>query len=941
MLRPILFTLVLALALAPVGALRAQDALPSDPHVVTGKLDNGLTYFVRKNGKPENRAELRLVVDAGSILEDEKQLGLAHFLEHMAFNGTKNFEKQELVDYLQSIGMRFGADLNAYTSFDETVYSLQVPTEDEEILNKAFQILEDWAHQISFDPEEIEKERGVVLEEWRLGRTAMGRMRDKQLPVLFKGSRYAERLPIGEVEIIQNAPREEFLRFYKDWYRPDLMAVVAVGDFEPDAIIAQIKAHFGRIPKPENPPQRPQHPIAEHDETLFSIETDPEYPQSMLQIVYKHPAEISRTEADYRNDLVESLAQGMLNQRLQERAREAEPPFVFAYSGSTSFVRGSDAFMQGAVVRESDYEGGLTALLAEGARAKQFGFTASEFDRIKKNIIRAWERRYEERDKTESGALVGRYVNHFLTGEPMIDVADNLELTRKLLPEIALEEVNAAVDRRITEENRVVIAALPEKEGLEPPTRETLLAAIKKADNMELEPYKDEVSDAPLLGEPPAPGRVLISSYLEALDLYDWRLGNKVRVLFKPTDFKNDEVRFSAFSPGGTSLASDDDHIAATTATLLVDESGLGEFDAIELEKKLAGKVVGVTPYISELSEGLSGSASPKDLDTLFQLVYLTFTAPRADDRAFSSVANRYRELLSNRDKSPDTVFSDEVNKVLYQDHPRRQPFTEETLAKMDKDASLRLFKERFADAGGFTFVFVGNAEPERIKELSARYLGALPNLKGDETWRDVGVETVKGKKEVIVRKGLEPKSRVRMIYTGDAEWSPQNRFALNMLTSALRIRLREVLREDMGGVYGVGVSGSISRWPKERFSANVSFGCDPEKVEDLTKAVTDLLETVAKEGVEQSVIDKVKEMSLRRYEVNFKQNPFWTANLAYYYNHDLDPLEILNYPAKVEALENKTLRQAAQRYFSGENYVLAVLYPEKKAEGAAGEPSR
>ncbi len=929
-------------AAAPSAAQNSADApLPVDPNVVVKKLPNGLTYYIRKNGKPENRAELRLVINAGAILEDEDQRGLAHFLEHMAFNGTKNFEKQGLIDYMQSIGMRFGADVNAYTSFDETVYMLQIPTDDQEIVDKGFQILEDWAWQITLSAEEIEKERGVVAEEWRLGRGASARIFDKQLPMLFSGSRYADRLPIGKLEVIENAPREAFLRFYRDWYRPDLMAVIVVGDFDTAEVEAKIKKHFGRIPAAASPRERAYYEVPDHKETLFSIETDPELPQSIVQIFYKHPSQTMKTEADFRESVVHGIAQNILNERLQERSQDADPPFIAAFTGLTGYVRVSDVFMQAALVKENGFEEGLTALLAEAKRAKQHGFAETELERQKVNILRSLERAYNERDKTESSVFAGRYLGAFLSGDPMLDIGNRLALYKKLLPGVSLDEVNRAVDRWISDKNRVVLVSAPEKEGLTPPTRAQLLALIDKAESLEVAAYEDKVSDAPLLAAKPKPGRVFMEDYLEEVDVYDWKLSNRARVVFKPTDFKNDEVRFSAFSPGGTSLAADGDYVPATTAVLLMNESGLGEFDSIELQKKLAGKVASASPSIGELNEGMAGSASPQDLETLFQLIYLHFTQPRAEAKAFESLTAKYKELVLNREKSPDTIFSDEVSKVLYQNHPRRQPLTAETIAEMDMDASLKFYRDRYADAGDFTFVFVGNVEPQRLKSLVAQYLGGLPNIGRKESWKDIGVKYFKGKQKIKVNRGLEPKSRVRMIFTGEAAWSPRNRLALNMLNEALRIRLREILREDMGGVYGVGVSGSLSKRPKERFSASVSFGCDPENVDKLTQAVLDELERAAKEGFEPSYLEKIKEIALRRYEVNLKRNSFWIANLRYYFDYGLDPAEILQYKTKLETVDNALLIKAARTYYDNENYLHAALYPEKKGSGASsGEPS-
>ena len=916
---------------APAVETAAENtALPVDPEVRIGHLKNGLAYYIRANQKPEKRMELRLAVNAGSLLEEEDQQGLAHFLEHMAFNGTRNFEKHELLNYIESVGMRFGADLNAYTGFDETVYMLQLPTDSEEIVAKAFLILEDWAHNITLEPEEIEKERGVVVEEWRRGRGAQARIQDKQFPVLFQGSQYAERLPIGKKEIIETAPKEAIERFYKDWYRPDLMAVVAVGDFDPDTIETLIVTHFDNLKNPENPRQRPSFPVPDHRETLFSIETDPELTQSIVQIYYKHPATSVTNVEEYRRSIVANLNESLLNQRLRERTKEENPPFVAAFSSYSSLVRSKDSFSQGAMVKENEFEEGLVGLLSEAVRAKRFGFTESELERQKKGILRGLERAYNEREKTHSSLFAGRYVSHFLNQTTITSIGQRLDLYRELLPGISLEEVNAAAKDWITEENRVITFSEPQKEGIPVPGPEDFLAVIEKVDGMEIAAYRDEVKDQPLLEELPRPGNVVSEKQREDLGLWEWSLSNGIRVVLKPTDYKNDEILFTAFSPGGSSLVSDEDYVPAITANLLVEESGLGDFGAIELEKKLTGKVVSVTPYLSETSEGFNGSMAPQDAENLFQLIYLYFTAPRAEQSALESIRTRWKAFVENRESSPDRVFSDEINQRLYQNHPRRQPTTLETLAKLDLEASLRIYKDRFADAGDFTFIFVGNLELDTMKPLVETYLGGLPATGRQETWRDVGADYAKGKIEFEIKRGMEPKSSVLLIYSGAADWNSENRYALNSLNEALRMRLREVLREDMGGVYGVSVFGSISKIPKEDFRTNIRFSCDPENVDSLVQAVDAEIEAIQQNGIDQSYVDKIKEIQNRQYEVNTKRNAYWLANLDFCYDYGLDPSNILVYPERVKGLTADTLKQAAQTYYGKQNYMRAVLNPKE-----------
>lgn len=923
---------LLLAGLLPFFALaQPTDApLPLDPAVVHGTLDNGLTYYIQPNHEPEKRVVLRLVVRAGSLLEDDDQQGLAHFVEHMAFNGTAHFKKQALIDYLEKIGTRFGADLNATTSFESTVYKLQVPTDDETVLRQAFLIMQDWAAGLTFDPEEVEKERGVIIEEWRGDRGAEARIRDKQLPVLFHDSRYAERLPIGLVDTLQHASAETIARFYRDWYRPDLMAVVVVGDLPTERSLALIKEYFGGLKAPAVKRPHQNYPMPDHGDTLFGIHSDPELTSTSLEIYRKLEPRPLRTEADFRDRLVRQLRYGMLNDRLDERARDADPPYVTAYSYEDDLVITKRAEVQGAIIRDDQFAAAINALVGETRRAQQFGYTATELERQKKDLMRGLEQAYKERDKTRSEKLVGDLVDHFLDGRPAPGITQLLELTRRYLPTISLEEVNRQ-ESSSGPANRVIMISGPHKPAQPLPDQASVLAMLAAAEQQSLTPYVEKVSDAPLVANPPTEGAVVAEKRVEALNLTVWTLANGARVLLKPTQFKNDEILFTAFSDGGTSLAEDARYTPALTATMLVNQSGLGAFDAIELEKKLAGKNLGLNATIDELEEGLSGSASPEDLETLLQLAYLFFTEPMLEDKVYASILTRFRSMLANREASPQIVFGDRLNALLYQDHLRSKPFDMAALERMDQAASLAFFRERFRYGGDFTYVFVGNFEPAKIKPLIETYLGGLAAPPAPEKWRDVGLSYVQGEHTLKVARGLEPKSTVRLIYTGNWEWTPHNRFLLSCLNQIFEIRLREILREYMGGVYGVSVRGGLARWPTSRFITSINFDCDPNRVDDLVKACQAELARAEKEGFEASYLEKVKETLLREFEVNQQRNPFWLRNLAYYVQNDLDPAEILTYPKRVADLGLEQLHQAVAILYGGKNRVVAVLEPENK----------
>ena len=906
------------------------DPLPIDPAVIAGRLDNGLRYFIRANDRPEQRAELRLVVNAGSILEDEDQLGLAHFLEHMAFNGTENFEKQELVDYLQFIGMRFGADVNAYTGFDETVYMLTVPTDSAETVETAFQILEDWAHGIAFDSVEVEKERGVVLEEWRLGQGAYSRIRDQQFPVLFQGSLYAERLPIGDPEVLQTFDHEALKRFYADWYRPDLMAVVAVGDFDPEWIRELIHRHFDGLAGAEVERPRPEVPVPGHEETLFSIATDPELTLSNVTVAWKLPLSEQSTHADYRRSFVEQAYNSMFNFRMYEITQGSEdPPFLGAGSGKGRFVREADVYQLGATVKDGEIERGLERVLLEAERVARFGFTDAELERQKADVLRSYERAYTEREQRESARLASEYVRVFLEGEPTPGIEYEYALARRFVPTLSVDEVNQVAREWIGDEDRVILAASPEKEGVAVPDEMALAAVFGAAREASIEPWEDAGSDQPLLATDPVPGSVVEREEISELGVEVWSLSNGARLILKPTDFKDDEVVFNGRSPGGTSLAGDDVYESAAWAATLVSIGGVGEFSAVDLQKKLAGKAVSVGPSIGELSEGISGSASPKDLETMFQLVYLYFTAPRKDETAAAAFSSRMRTVLANRGANPEAVYSDTVAAVMSQYHPRRLPPTEDMLDSIDLDTALEFYRDRFADAGDFTFTLVGAFEPDDLLPLVERYLASLPTTGRDETWRDVGIEPPTGVVQRTVQKGLEPKGRQTLLFTGDFDFNRENRYTLQSMTEVLRNMLRESLREDLGGTYGVGAFGSGSREPRERYSVRIAFGADPERLVELTDAAFAAIDSLSEHGASEENLAKVKETQRRQRETDLKENSFWMSVLNVYDRNDEDLRLILDYDRLVEGLTAEAIGEAAALYFDFDNYVEIRLVPE------------
>ncbi len=779
-----------------------NQQMPIDPQITMGKLANGMRYYVRANKKPEKRAELRLVVNAGSILEDDDQQGMAHLVEHMAFNGTKHFPKQGLVSFIESLGMRFGADLNAFTSFDETVYILQVPTDKPEMLDRAMLVLEDWAHNLSFEPDEIEQERGVVMEEWRLGRGAGGRTTDKILPIMFKGSRYANRLPIGLPDIIQHGKAERLKQFYADWYRPDLMAVVAVGDFEKAAVEKMLTAHFGSIPAATKSRPRPTYDVPERGADMgFAISTDKETTTTRMQLSTILPARAQGTVAVYRQEMIDRLFAGMLSARFSEIAQKPDAPFLFAGSGRGSFIaRTREAATLGAVVKEDSVEKGLDALVSEAQRVARFGFTDTELARQKQNMLVSYERLAAEQANRPSASRADEYVRNFLESESLPSADDEYALHQKFLPEIKLPEINKLAQEWFADKNRLLVLTAPAKTGLVIPDEQRLTAVIKSASEKELKPYVDAVASAALLEDSPTGGTVVKTTTKDTANVTEWELSNGVRVVLLPTTFRADEILFRATSPGGTSLANDADYIPAATASQLIAAGGVGKFSAVELRKMLTGKVASVSPFIGELEEGLNGASSKRDLETMFQLIYLRFTQPRADENAFKVQSAQTKTLLANQSAVPEFLFAEALNNARFQNHPRRRLFTAATVDEWNLDKSLAFYKDRFADASDFTFFFVGSFDVVTIKPLVEKYLGSLPSTRRNETWKDVGVKTPAGVVEKRVEKGIEPKSEAAIVFSGPFEFDQQHRVALRAMAEILQTRLLETIREQLGG---------------------------------------------------------------------------------------------------------------------------------------------
>ena len=934
---------LLAAALLCVAPLAAQspaaapplalsDAMPTDPQIGRGTLPNGLRYYVRANRKPEKRAELRLVVKAGSILEDEDQQGLAHFVEHMAFNGTSHFPKHEIVSFLESLGMRFGADINAYTSFDETVYTLTLPSDKPGTLDRAMLILEDWAHNVSFDPVEIDKERGVVIEEWRGRRGAGARVQDKMLPILLKGSRYADRVPIGKTEILQGFKPERLTRFYADWYRPDLMAVVAVGDFDRAEVEALIARHFAGLaaPKPERP--RAAYDVPDRAGTAYAVVTDKEMTTTSVEVNHMLPARPIGTVGAYRQGIVDRLFGGLLSSRLGEISQKPNAPYLGASAGRSRFVtRTKEMASLRALVKDGGVETALGAILAEKERVARFGFTQTELDRVKQSVLRGIERVNAERENRTSSSRADEYVRNFLVDETLPTMEVEFALHQRFVPEIALAEVNSLAREWYPDTNRLVVVTAPETAGIAVPDEAALAAVLTAASGTNLAAYVDRVANAVLLPTPPAPSSIVKTTTKDAIEITEWELANGVKVILKPTSFKQDEILFRATSPGGTSLASDADYVPASTATQVVTAGGLGTFSSADLRKVLTGKIAFAAPFIGELEEGLSGSASPKDLETLFQLIYLRFTAPRADPVIFGVQTSQIKTLMANQANTPSYAFAEAMAAVLGQNHLRRRLPTPETVDQWNLDKSMAFYKDRFADASDFTFVFVGNIDPAVMKPLVERYLGGLPSLRRKETWRDIEARLPTGVVTRKVEKGLEPKSQAALVFNGPFEYNQTSRIAIRAMADVLQTRLLDAIREELGGTYSISASPGYARIPVPSYTMSIAFGCDPKRLDELIGRVMQEIEKLKTDGPTEKQVADERAALQRDFETSSKQNGFLLGQLTAKYQTGEDPAGIWALPELYQKVDAAMIRQAARQYLSGENRVQITLVPEAK----------
>lgn len=919
------------------GFLQAQEMqpLPIDPKVRYGKLDNGLTYYIRHNELPENRADFYIAQNVGSVLEEDNQAGLAHFLEHMAFNGTKNFPENGIDKYLQSVGMRMGENLNAYTSFDETVYTIiNAPVDKPNVVDSCLLILHDWSNSLALTDSMIEKERGIIREEWRTRRDASQRLLEKQLQQMFPGNKYANRIPIGSIDVINNFKPEELRAYYKKWYRPDLQAIIVVGDVDVDTVEKTIKTMFSDIPAPVNPAKREYVSVADNDEPIVSIATDKEASSTIIYIYHKYdpmPAQLRSTAAGLITDYISAVCSQILNERLEALLHQANPPFVYAeaYDGDFMVARTKDAFTIAAIAKEGEIDSTMTALVREMERARQFGFTVSEYERAKINILKQYESAFNERDKQKNSSYTKEYVNHFTEGGYIPGIETEYTLINQIAPNITVEQVNQYLSQVIGEKNIVLALSGPEKEGVVYPTESELLEMFNKARSQKVEPYKEEVNNDPLIPELPAPGKIVKEEHDGLFDATVLTLSNGVRVVLKPTEYKKDEIQMTATSPGGSFMVGIDDAKNMKVFNSVIGLGGLGNFSAIDLSKKLAGKKVSCSASLGVDNESLNGYASPDDVKTLFELIYLAMTSPRTDNDAYASFENRMKAQLENAKLDPSTALNDTISKVVYNNHPRAVSLEAEDFDKISYQRILDIYKERYGDASDFTFTFVGNLNVDSIRPYIEQYLATLPaNGRVDKPSPDALPKIMNGKLENHFSREMQtPKSSVFQLYSGKSEYNLKNLLTASLLSQILDLVYTETIRESEGGSYGVYAGVSLSDFPKGQTTLQVFFDTDPEKWENMVRIVDEEIQRIATEGPKSEHLTKSRDNMLKRHNERLQENSYWLNVIDSYYFRGMDAYT--NYKETLEGITADDIKKFMSDFISQGNCVEVVMGPK------------
>ena len=894
MIKRIATLLLLAISLTVLA--QQNPVLPVDPEVRTGKLENGLTYYIRHNTLPENRADFYIAQRVGSMQEEDNQAGLAHFLEHMAFNGTDNFPGKNMLNYLQDNGIKFGTNINAYTSFDETVYYLtNIPTTNLNLMDSALLVLHDWSAAIALEEEELENERGVIREEWRTRGGAQQRIWDQLLPKMYPDSKYANRMPIGSIDVINNFKPEEIRAYYHKWYRPDLQGIIVVGDFNVDEMEKKIIDLFSPIPLDTDRAEREYFPVPDNKEPIVAIATDKEARNTSIMMFYKHdamPDELKNTQAGYLTQYILNAASAMMNQRFDEIIQKPDAPFTSAYAYDDDYfvAKTKDAWTVVAGSAEDKIEDALAAMVRESERVKQFGFTAGEYEIARTNILKGYEDSYNNRDKQRNSTYSNEYVRAFTDGEPIPGIEFEYQFIQAVAPNIPVEVINQTIQQLIGDENIVIAITGPDKEDLVYPSEESLLAVLGQVKSETIEPYAGEVIDEPLVSNPPIAGKIVNEEKDEELDATVWTLENGIKVILKNTDFKNDEILMTASSVGGFSQYAIQDPLNSKMMGSIITLGGVGNFSATDLPKVLAGKTASATPSVSLTTQNFNGSSSIKDFESMMQLVYLYFTSPRKDKDAFLSFAQRRETALKNQEAEPMVAFSDSINFAIYGDNPLSLRVKADDIKELDYDQIMVMYNQLFINPGSFVFTFVGNINEDEVRPVIEQYLASLPGEVAKNEFIKVPMDFKEGNMENIFNREMQnPKASVFNTVTGTIDRSLKNHILMSMFDQILDIVYTEKVREEEGGTYGVYSSGTISRYPEGQTILQIMFDTDPEKMSHLNSIVLRELNLIATDGPREGDFSKVKEYMNKSYDESLKENRYWvnTLNTKYFYSED------------------------------------------------------
>lgn len=909
----------------------ASMPLEQHPDLVSGVLENGLKYYIMYNPKPEKLIELRLLVDAGSINEDDDQLGLAHFTEHMCFNGTKNFPRSEMVEYLSSIGMGFHNGLNGGTGYDWTSYMFKLPTDDEAKMRKGISILSDIAWQVNFDPAEIERERGVIMEEWRLGQSAQQRVSDQVDLVRMAGSRYAVRNPIGTQENLKTFQHDSLIRYYRDWYRPDLQTVVIVGDYDPQKLELLIKEFFGVIPKRDNPRPKQSYPVPDHSEPRAVTVTDKEMPYSMVEATWKMDNIPVVDLGSYYNELKHDLFFTMFNARMSEISNQPNAPFAYAWGYNQSWLKGFGSSRFGSIAVEGRSEDCLQILLTELVRIRQHGFKAGEFERAKLSLIRDAETEVAQSSTQESRTLVNRILYGSLTGGNAILSPEMKEnLIKGMLPEIDISEVNEIVDDMIKPQNLTISITGTEKEGLQYPDKNRILQIHAEVAASQVADYEDKTVDEPLIDKLPSPGKIVREETIQRSGIKKWVLSNGVSVYSKKTEFNADEVVLEATSPGGKAALNKRDYKAAEVVSSYMMTSGFGSFDAPSLQKATVGKLAYVYPRIETFREGWSGECSPRDMELMFQMIYLYSLRPRFNSDALSASLTQMRAFVQNSLLDPSNAFDDTLDHIVYNHHPLKTGLRPEDLDGVSLEQVERIFRDRFGDYDDFSFCIVGNFDEAQLRQYCEVYLANLPTLKRKDKIRDPKVKSFTGKKEVRFNKGSE-RGFVSNVSLGKAEFSAAELLGVNALSIVANEKLRENVRENMSGTYGVSFWTTLTPYPKPNFRANTWLGCDPQRAEELNKAVFATLDSIRLGNFEDKFVQNAKTTQQKRYEESLTKNSYWASSMSSNLGNGLSIDSLMDFPAIQQSIDKAGIVRMANKYATFDKNRLSVyMFPKE-----------